>query len=834
MKTFYIIDISSFFFRSYYAVPSEMTNSEGLSTNALYGTLSMLLKLLDSRNPDYIAVCFDTKVPSFRKDIFPEYKANREEMPKELEKQVPYLKKMIRLLNIAGFEREGYEADDLIGTLARQGRTKGLKVFIVSGDKDFAQLVDEHTVLLDTMKSKMYDRKAVCAKWGVYPEQMIDWQALVGDSSDNIPGVRGIGPKGAEQLLKAYGDIDTIYSNINEIKKNLQTKLKEGKKECFLSKQLVTIVRDVEITCRLSDLIRREPQKVPFREFLKDLGFNTFLRNLYPEEKPVKKRSAGSSLQKIKILSTGDPVRDIEPYSSLWIWSMGEKLYFARGKKIIEPDLSKRDEISQWLDQKWVRWSGYDLKACWKKLDLKNPIPEWDSMVAGHLLSSRPAVSFLSLCGRYLKEDTEETPLEFYQAHQNLKEVLLSRLKTLKLDGLFRDMELPLIPVLYEMEKRGMALNIPEVKRQSEDLEKNLARVEKDIFQLCGETFNIASPKQLGGVLFDKLKLPAGRKTKSGRSTDNRELLKLKKLNPVIPLILEYREIFKLKTTYTSALISLAHPKTGRVHTCFKQTATSTGRLSSVNPNLQNIPVKTERGLGIRRAFTAPPGSVLISADYSQIELRVLAHITEDPGLCRAFQEGQDIHSATACEIFHKPLKEITPELRRKSKAVNFGIAYGQGAFGLSESLGISRAESKGIIESYFKKFKGVRDYIETVKENIHKKGYVETLFGRKRFFSDGELNSPQMRSAVERAAVNAPIQGTASEIVKKAMIELEKSLPIPLVSQVHDELIFECPKGREEREQAFIVSIMENCVPLKAPLKVNCVAGAHWASAHF
>ena len=832
MKTFYIIDISSFFFRSYYAIPGQMTSQSGLPTNALYGVLSMLLRLIRDHQPDYLAAGFDTKTPSFRKEIFPEYKANRGEMPEDLQEQVPFLKQMMQVLNIYSLEREGYEADDIIGTLSRWGKDQSLKVFIVSGDKDFAQLVDKNTALLDTMKSKMYYREDVYAKWKVYPEQMIDYQALTGDSSDNIPGVRGIGPKGAATLLKEYGSLDNIYKNINEINKTLQKKLQSGKKDGVLSKQLVTIVQDLKINCTLSDLAFQKPDDVQFKSFLEELNFNTFLKTLYPEKKQKKTVTPQKPLIKNE-WTKEDVASQLEPYASLWLGEWKEKIYLGYKKQLIELAPESLKDMAAPLDDKWIRWSGYDLKSLWGKVGLRKPVPEWDSMVAGHLLDSRPSHSFHSLCKEYLKSEEEaENPETLYQRHSQLKDILEKKLKTLDLETLFNEVELPLIPVLYDMENHGMLLNRKEVERQSTQLEEDLKELEQNIFQLCGTSFNLASPKQLGEVLFDKLNLPQGRKIKSGRSTDSRELMKLKGRHPVLPLILEYRELFKLKTTYTSPLIDLVHPKTRRIHTCFRQTATATGRLSSVHPNLQNIPIKTERGRQIRRAFTAPEGALLISADYSQVELRILAHITEDPGLLKAFREDQDIHAATASEIFNVPLKEVTSDLRRKSKAVNFGIAYGQGAYGLAESLGISRSEGKAIIDSYFKKFKRVRDYIETAKELS--KGYVETLFGRKRFFADWELKNPQMRAAAERAAINAPIQGTASDIVKKAMIELDKSLPIPLVSQVHDELLFECPKEQWEQEKPHIISIMENCVSLKAPLKVNCVAGSHWAETHF
>ena len=833
-KTFYIVDISSFFFRSYYAIPGHMTSKEGLPTNAIYGALSMVLRLIKTHKPDHIVFCFDTKYPSFRKKLFKAYKANRGEMPEDLAEQVPQLKKMTEVLNIKAFEKKGYEADDLIGTLVQFGKKHKLKNFIVSGDKDFAQLVDENTVLLDTMKSKTYDIKGVREKWGISPLQMIDYQALVGDSSDNIPGVRGVGPKGAVSLLNEYKTLDKIYSNIDKIQGTLQKKLKEGKKECLLSKKLVTIVKDVNIPCKLSDVTYKEPKKKEFIQFLENLDFKTFLQE-YGEKKPPvqKKKSTRKDQALIKTKWTDkDIALEVAPYASVWIWEKEEKLHLGYKNYIAELDSSNLKEISQVLDSKYIRWCGYDLKTLWQKLNITKPIVEWDAIVAGHLLDSKPSQTFSSLCKKY-GESLEENEENIYKIHQRLRATLEEKVEKEDLAQILYKIEFPLIAVLYGMEKEGILLDIKEIKKQSSGLESDLKNIEKKVFSLCKEEFNLASPKQLGEILFEKLKLPKGKKTKTGWSTDNKELVKLKNLHSVIPLVLNYRELFKLKTTYTDAFLNLVDPKTKRIHTQFKQTTTSTGRLSSVHPNLQNIPIKTERGRSIRKVFIASPQNFFVSADYSQIELRILAHISEDKNLCQAFYEDLDIHAITASEVFNVPLKDVTPELRRKSKAVNFGIAYGQGPYGLAESLGIPRSEGKEIIENYFKKFKGVKTYIERTIDETHSKGYVKTLFGRKRFFESWELKNPQMRAAAERAAINAPIQGTASDIVKKAMIDLEQTLSVPILSQVHDELLFECPKDQLEEEKSYIISLMENCVKLKVPLKVNLSYGAQWAEAH-
>ena len=891
MKKLYLVDISSFFFRSYYAVPPHMTSPKGLPTNALYGTLSMLLKLRDKKKPDYLASCFDSKEPSFRSELFPSYKADREEMPEDLKRQVPFLKNMIKLLGIYSIERAGFEADDLIGTMTAFGRAKDLSVVIVSGDKDFAQLVSKDTVLFDTMKSKIYSPEGVKEKWGVLPHQMIDYLALAGDSSDSIPGVRGIGPKGAVRLLEEYSDLENIYKNLSHVKGALRQKLESGKELCFLSQKLVTIRQDVPISCELKNLEWPFAKSPELKAFLKELGFASFLKNLYREEiknkasvpqetkpatlgasaekkalseekassiqseKPSKRKSSALKQKTLmdlknkgpetedskKLIFSAEPVKQspldfftsLKPYSSLYVWLLEDKLCVAYEStvKVFESPLP--EGTGELLDNKWIRYSGYDLKACWKHLGCKKPIPEWDLMIASHLLDSDSPISFEHVVTKHLKQSPSEDPKEAYQAHKVLRKTLEEEMKSKGLWELFKSIEIPLAAVLYNMEEKGVLIDKAEVKRQSHSLEKDLKLLEEGIHELASESFNINSPKQLADVLFEKLGLPKGRKTKSGFSTDSYTLMKIKDLHPILPLLLDYRELFKLKATYIEALVALVSFKTGRIHTHFQQTATSTGRLSSIHPNLQNIPIRTPRGRQIRKCFISPKDELLVSADYSQIELRLLAHITEDPGLCRAFKEDLDVHAVTASEIFHVPLKEVTSDLRAKAKAVNFGIAYGQGAFGLAEFLSIPRQTAREIIDNYFNKFKKVRDYIESTKQEAARKGYVTTLFGRKRFFKSSDFRHPRLRALSERAAVNAPIQGSASDLVKKAMIEAHESLPLALLLQVHDELLFECPEGEFLHEEKCIRSLMENVSPLKVPLKMNIASGKNWKEAH-
>ena len=857
-KNLYLIDISSLFFRSYYAISLNMKNETGLPTNALFGVLKMLNQLSQKKKPDLIIACFDSKEPSFRKNLYPEYKANREGMPEDLQKQVPYLKTMMDKLLIPYWEKPGFEADDLIASLAHFSKTKKWKTYIVSGDKDFAQIVDSSTFLYDTMKDIIYDPQGVEEKWGLPPSQIKDYLSLMGDSSDNIPGVKGVGPKGATQLLKNYNSLEGIYKNTSRLKKALRDKLLKDKEMAFLSRELITLKSDIDWDNRLfekkyqavSDFSEGESQA--FKEFLKELNFKSFLKKFFPVKtespKPDQnswqdnqsfdfKKNSVAKTHSLKTKQRGleEFKKTLPPYANLWIGSYSQEFYLLHDKKFVLLNEEELKNLSEFLDYKWVRYLGHNLKFFWKKLKVKNPIAAWDSMIAGHLLNSKPAPSFKSLCEIYLKIPEEES-LSLNQVlfqEQQLKLKLLKLLEQEEMLKLFQDIELPLISVLHEMEQCGALIDERELKKQSLDLERDIKNLESQIHKLAGEEFNLSSPKQLAFILFDKLKLPKGRKTKTGYSTDSYELMKIKNLHPLLPLLLEYRELFKLKSTYTDNLISLRDPKTGRVYTEFKQAVASTGRLSSVNPNLQNIPIRTERGHLIRKAFIAEEGQKLISADYSQLELRILAHITGDSNLQKAFKEGEDIHARTASSIFNVSLKEVTEDQRRKSKAVNFGIAYGQGVYGLAESLSISRSEAKQIIEDYFKKFKKIKDYIETVKEELSRRNYVKTLYGRKRYFNTEDLKHPRLKAGMERAAINAPLQGTASDLVKKAMIQLNESLPIPIVSQVHDELLFECPGQLVEGESQEITSIMENEKTLKVPLKVNLSVGKNWFMAH-
>jgi DNA polymerase-1 len=879
MKKLYLVDASNMFFRAFFAIP-PLTNDKGMQTNALYGFLAMTVKLVREVKPDYLVYCFDRKEPSFRADLYDEYKANRDEMPDALVPQIPYLKKLTDLLGICQVEMAKYEADDVIGSLAHLGRKAGVQVVIVSGDKDFAQLVDPSISLYDTMKDVRTDAEGVKAKFGITPKQMIDYLAIVGDSSDNVPGVKGIGPKGAEKLLNEYGDLDGVYKNIDKIKGAMQTKLIESKKMAYLSQKLVTIVTDLDLKLKLDDLKMRGIQREALSEIFQELKFQSFEKKLFSEaslassdekeelqakasaaakaskagkrtenkaDEALKgvEKAAKASAAKVKAKSLSKHAKwveeewtleqlqaGVEPYSDLWaILNERGLILGIPGKvlKVAAPEV----EIGEVLRGKNLKWRGFDLKEVFKALKVPNSRADWDSQLAAYVIRPAAIESFEKVYQQYCEKTLPDlaTNVDILMAHLELENDLRHKLKEQEAEPVLEKLDLPLVPVLADMELKGVRIDTGFLKDQSKELAKDIKVLETAIFKEVGETFNIASPKQLGHVLFEKLKLPKGRKTKTGWSTDSDVLEGLE--HPLAKMVLDYRELSKIKSTYVDAIPALVNPETERVHTHMQQAATATGRLSSINPNLQNIPIRTDRGRAVRKAFIADKGNCLISADYSQIELRILAHITEDPGLMKAFQDDLDIHTATASEVFSVKLKEVTSDMRRAAKAVNFGIAYGQGAFGLSETLGISRGEATDIIGRYFNRFAGVKNYMDDVVVTAVDRGYVETLFGRRRYLDELKSSNQNIRKFGERAAINAPIQGTASDLVKLAMIELHQSLGFPMLLQVHDELLFEVPKDDQVEVCKEVKATMESIYKLKVPLKVNVASGKNWEDAH-
>lgn len=861
MKKIYLVDVSSMFFRAFYAI-RPLSTPQGVPVNAVYGFLSMIIKLLKDEKPEYIAFCYDRKQPSFRKEMYAEYKANRTEMPEDLEVQIPYIKQVASLLGIRDLEVESYEADDLIGTLTRIGREKKLEVVIVSGDKDFGQLIQPHVVLYDTMKEVRYDVDGVKQKWGIRPDQFIDYLALVGDSSDNIPGVAGIGPKGAIKLLEQFKNLEEIYERIDEVEgKSTKEKLLASKDNAFLSKKLVRIVQDVPVSEDMSEYRMQPMKRDELRQFLQVLNFKTFEKNILGVDAALRTESStsgsdevgsesGTAFEKIEsdqsragaerwtsiALDVESSLGKIEEGSEIYFFQDSRGFYFFQQQEVIAVSTLNDSDFKKFgygLEKKKVVYSGFDLKSIWHRLGIEKAKPSWDSMLAAYVITTTDSNDFNKVYFHFFGQEVTEFASHEEKGHYHaaLREKLIEELKQNKNLEIYERFEKPLIEVLYYMEKKGIRIDPDVLKEQSLQLEKDIKVLEKAIHQLAGETFNIASPKQLAVVLFEKLNLPTGKKTKTGYSTDNDVLQSLD--HPVAKEILNYRELTKLKSTYVDALPQLIDPEDGRVHTHFNQALTATGRLSSIAPNLQNIPIKTPRGQMVRQAFVGAGECQLLSVDYSQIELRILAHISADPGLIKAFNEDLDIHAATAAEIYGISLDQVTASHRRHAKAVNFGIAYGQGVFGLAETLGIPRKDAQGIIERYFERFKNVKTYIDSTIQTAHEKGYVETMFGRRRYLNELKSKNPAMRKFGERAAINAPIQGTASDIVKLAMIEIYKKIDVTMLLQVHDELIFEGTLEHLQTVSPKIKDIMETVTPLNVPLKVNLAIGKNWDEAH-
>ncbi|HWU43262.1 MAG TPA: DNA polymerase I [Bdellovibrio sp.] len=871
MKKLYLVDVSSMFFRAFYAI-RNLTSPAGVPVNAVYGFISMISKLIKEEKPEYLVFCYDRKEPSFRHEMYDQYKAHRTEMPDDLAKQIPYIKQLAPIFGIPTVEVPSYEADDLIGTLTKLGRRHHMEVIIVSGDKDFAQLIEPHVVIYDTMKDVRYDSKGAFEKWGVRPDQFIDFLAIVGDTSDNIPGVKGIGEKGAIKLLEQFKHVEEIYENIDKVEgKSIKEKLIASKDNAFISKKLVTIATDVPVDDDIEAYRLKPWNREELRSLLRELNFKTFEKNLLgadvgatagnePTSAEAGTISAGTTSVSAPVvattstsaptpihsissedlvvvnlnertLSTRELTEILSENETLWGFYNSRGVFISNNKEIIS--VSDFENLGILTDTYKIQWKSFDLKTLWHKIGAKNPVGIWDSMLAAYVLKAGDTSDFTKICVKYLGEALPEmaSTSQMLQAHLNLAKILEKQLKEIHGEKVYRELELPLARVLLAMENTGIRIDTELLCRESVDLEKEIHVLEKKIHEIAGETFNVGSPKQLGVILFEKLGLPAGKKTKTGYSTDTDVLSELD--HPIAKLTLQWRELSKLKSTYVDAIPSMISPKDDRVHTSFNQALTSTGRLSSTNPNLQNIPVRTERGQRVRKAFIAGRRMKLLSVDYSQIELRILAHISEDPNLRKAFADDLDIHAATASEIYNIDLKSVTAEHRRTAKAVNFGIAYGQGAFGLAENLGISRGEAKEIIDRYFTRFKNVRDYIEGTIKLAHEQGYVETLFGRRRYIDELQSKNMALKKFGERAAINAPIQGTASDLVKKAMIEVHEKIPVRMLLQVHDELIFEDTEEALTKYTPHLVHIMENVASLRVPLKVNYAIGNNWDEAH-
>jgi DNA polymerase-1 len=881
-----LIDGYNLIFRAFYAIP-PLNAPDGTPTNAALGFTRMVLALLNERRPPYRALALDGGGENFRHRLYPQYKANRAEAPPELKAQFPLIPELAEALALPLVSRPGVEADDIIGTLSRRAAEEGFEVLLISGDKDLMQLVDERVRMLDTMKGVLYDRRAVVEKLGVPPELVPDLLALQGDSSDNIPGVSGIGPKTAVKLLKEHGSLEGVLQAASRMKPSkLRDHLLEEAELARLSLQLATIRRDLDLDLELEDFRSREPDPARLDQCLSRLGF-TALRRQLGGRVQIDRAAYRTVLKQSELeewmgraLEAGECAIDLETDSldavearavgfSLCV-GPGQACYipvahdYSGAPRQLAPDLVA-GQIRRLLGQ--VKIYGQNLK--YDALVLKNrfgielPAPACDSMLASYVLDPERASHGLdALAMEFLGHRTityeevtgkgkDQIPFSRVSVEQatrysgedadvafRLCRLLGQKVSEEGLGQVLERLELPLVPVLVDMESWGVLVDGEQLKAFSRELEGELERLEQRIHFLAGHQFNINSPAQLRVVLYEELGLPAGKRTKSGASTDSSVLEELAPQHEIAAEILNYRSLAKLKSTYLDVLPEMINPRTGRIHTRYNQAVTATGRLSSSDPNLQNIPVRTEHGRRIRQAFRAPRGRVLLSADYSQIELRILAHLADDENLQEAFRRGEDIHAATAARVFNVEPGRVDKEMRARAKAVNFGIVYGQGAFNLSRQLGISRSEAQAIIDAYFERFPRIHQWIERVHAEARRQKAVYTMFGRRRKLPDIDNSSHNLRANAERMAQNTPIQGTAADIIKLAMIELHREiktrgLESRLVLQVHDELVIEAPGGEVDLLRRLIREKMEGAAELKVPLTVDMAEGKSWAEAH-
>jgi DNA polymerase-1 len=889
-KVVYLLDGSSYIHRAYHAI-RNLSNSKGLSTNAIFGFTRMILKLIDGARPKYLAVILDAKGPNFRHEIYEDYKANRPPMPEDLVEQLAYIKRIVKGLNVTMLEKKGYEADDIIGTLARKGQKEGFLVVIVTGDKDFRQLISPQISLWDTMKDKVTDYKAFKKEYALEPEQIIDLMGLSGDASDNIPGVRGVGEKTALDLVREFGSLEGVFEHLGDIKKKkLRENLENFQSDALMSKRLVTIEQSVPLAHKIEDLRLGEPDHEVLSELFRELEFKglwdqfatragtatTDYRLCLSEE------GLCSLIEEIKqkgLVSVDTETTNQDPmlaglvgisfsceegkatYLPLAHHYLGapEQLEFSKALGLLKDILQDEHfaKIGQNIkyDALVLRRHGIELQGIHFDTMIAsyviNPSLREHNLdyLAQHYLNHR-MISYKDLVGTGKKEvGFSEVDVEKAMAYScedtditlRLKAVLDKGLHSDMNQDLFYRMEMRLLPVLMDMEFAGIKIDTAFFVEMSGQFAEQLQEIEREIFEEVGMEFNINSPQQLGHVLFEKLQLPVQRKTRKTKnySTDVKVLKKLSSLPHKTPkLLLRYRTLNKLKSTYLDALVKIVNSSTGRIHTSFNQTITATGRLSSSNPNLQNIPIRGEEGREIRKGFVAEEGYKLLSADYSQVELRVFAHYSRDPSFLQAFERDEDIHTATASEILGVARDLVTTDMRRVAKAINFGIIYGMGSQRLSEELGIDHKTAKSHIDAYYKKYQGVARYREEMITMAREKGYVTTLFNRRRYLPDIHHAQQRIRAEAERMAINTPIQGTAADLIKMAMINIHsrlkrENLKSRMVLQVHDELLFEVPEGEVDLVRSMVREEMEGVHPLDVSLKVDINIGDNWDEAH-
>lgn len=889
---FILVDGSSYLFRAYHALP-PLTSSKGLPTGAIYGVVNMLRKLINTYHPEKIAVVFDSKEKNFRHALYEPYKANRMVMPDELQQQIEPLHAIIKAMGLPLVVIPGIEADDIIGTLAEEAKAASLFTLISTSDKDFAQLVCDEIFLINTMSDDIIDHARVIEKFEVPPEQIIDYLTLVGDTVDNVPGVPKVGPKTAVKWLKTYGSLQCIVAHAAEIPGKVGENLRDALAQLPLFKELVTIQVHLPIEHKVADFTPQKPNKEKLKNLFSELEFKTWLRDLHSSETKAPMEQTATyetilekanfekwlkKLEKSELFAFDTETTNLdymlaEIVGLSFAVTPGEAAYLPVAHDYMgAPVQLDRDwvfeKLRPLLENKKHLKVGHNLKYDMEVLEnhgiTLNGIA-FDTMLESYILDSTATrhdmdtlserhlhykpVTFEEVAGRGAKQITfNQVPLEkaaFYAAedadvtlklHQTFWPLLE---KSPKQKIVFETIEMPLVPVLVRMERGGVLIDPKSLAEQSIALGKRLVEIETEAYQMAGQPFNMNSPKQLQEILYTQLHYPVLEKTPTGQpSTAESVMQQLAEDYPLPKIILEYRSLSKLKATYADKLPQQINPKTGRVHTSYHQAVTSTGRLSSSDPNLQNIPIRTPLGRKIRSAFIAPSGYKIVAADYSQIELRIMAHMSQDPGLLKAFSMGDDVHKSTAAAVFGINLAEVTPDQRRSAKAINFGLMYGMSAFGLAKQLDISRSDAEKQVERYFTCFPGVKVFMEGIRKRALEEGFVETLTGRRLYLPDLKSAYMATRRAAERAAINAPMQGTNADIIKLAMIQLdqwilENNLDMRMIMQVHDELVFEVSEKILDKVVAHIKTVMETILPLSVPLKIGIGIGNNWDEAH-
>ena len=911
-----LVDGSSFLFRAFHAVP-PLTNAQGEPTNAVYGVSNMLRKLINDYDTPYVTVVFDAPGKTFRHDLYDQYKAHRPPMPDDLRVQIQPLHELIRALGLPLIIEHGVEADDVLGSLAQNAARQGFEVVISTGDKDMAQLVTEHITLENTMTNTRMDIAGVEEKFGVKPEQIIDYLALMGDTVDNIPGVAKVGPKTAAKWLQQYGSMANLIAHADEIKGKIGDNLRAALDQLPLSQELTTIRCDVALHYSLDDLKRKEPDIAALKQQLSTLGFSSWLKTLNGDNSsPSPKVNSGVQEihQAVPLVSTAQ-----EPAASLarnyqtildqadfdsWLNKLDQAELFAfdtettslnysdaeivgvsfaveAGQAAYVPLAHDYPDVPEQLDRQTVLTALQPLLENPDKAKLGQNLKydahilanhgitlrgiQHDTMLESYVLNSTAtkhnmddlAKHYLAVetihyedvagkgakqigfqevsieqAGEYAAEDADIT----LRLHQTLSQQLQANPRQW---ALYNDIEIPLISVLTQIEANGVLIDSTMLDQQSLELANRMVGIEQQAHDLAGSAFNLGSPKQIQEILYDRLKLPVLKKTPKGQPSTDESVLQELALDYALPkLLLEFRGMSKLKSTYTDKLPQQINPKTGRVHTSYHQAVAATGRLSSSDPNLQNIPIRSEEGRKIRQAFIAPPGYKIVAADYSQIELRIMAHLSGDTGLLAAFSQGVDVHSATAAEVFEVPLEQVTHDLRRSAKAINFGLIYGMSAFGLAQQLGLSRNQAQAYIDLYFSRYPGVKQYMDNIREQAKQQGFVETLFGRRLYLPEINARNAAQRQYAERTAINAPMQGTAADIIKLAMLACDNWIrdsgpDVKMIMQVHDELVFEVAESQLSSSMETIRSLMSTAAQLQVPLLVEVGNGENWDQAH-